>query len=110
MLRGIGWLGVFSALPMLYWAMLPWVDSEYARFAADNQRPLFSPLLTLVSLGLGSGAIIGIPRLLRANAYQQMLACFAMACILALYVPAHPWRSHIFYLSPVLVIGALAAW
>jgi hypothetical protein len=66
--------------------------------------------MTLVSLGLGSGAIIGIPRLLRANAYQQMLACFAVAFIVALYVPAHPWRSHIFYLSPVLVIGALAAW
>ncbi|HJY80205.1 MAG TPA: hypothetical protein VKK81_03875 [Candidatus Binatia bacterium] len=110
MLKGVGWLGVFSALPILYWAVLPWVDSEYARFAAFSGRPLFSPLLTFVSLGLGSGAIIGIPRLLRANAYQQMLACFAAAFIVALYVPAHPWRSHIFYLSPMLVIGAIAAW
>lgn len=110
MLRGIGWLSVFSALPMLYWAVLPRVDGEYGRFAAANWRPLFSPLLTLVSLGLGSAAIIGIPRLLRANAYQQMLACFGAAFIVALYVPAHPWRSHIFYLSPVLVIAALAAW
>jgi len=112
MLKGVGWVGVFSALPMLYWAVLPWVDSEYARYVADTRlgRPLFSPLLTLVSLGLGSGAIIGIPRLLRANAYQQMLACLTVAVIVALYVPAHPWRSHIFLLSPVLVIGALAAW
>ena len=39
-----------------------------------------------------------------------MLACFAAAFIVTLYVPAHPWRSHIFYLSPVLVIAALAAW
>jgi hypothetical protein len=110
MLRGLGWLGILSGLPMLYWAMLPRVDSEYAHFAAGNVQPLFTPVVTLVSLGLGSGAIIGIPRLLRANAYQQMLACFAAAFIVALYVPAHPWRSHIFYLSPVLVIAALAAW
>jgi hypothetical protein len=110
MLRGIGLLCILSVLPMLYWALLPWVDSEYARFAATNWRPLLSPLHTLVSLGLGSGAVFGIPRLLRANPYQQMLACFAVAFIGALYVPAHPWRSHIFYLSPVLVIAALAAW
>jgi len=110
MLRGIAWLGVFSAVPILYWAVLPRVDSEYARFATANWRPLFSPLITLVSLGLGSGAIIGIPWLLRGNTYQQMLACFAGACIVALYIPTHPWRSHIFYLSPILVIAALAAW
>ena len=110
MLRGIVWLSVLLALPMLYWAVLPWVDSEFARFAAGNCRPLFSPLITAVSLGLGLGAIIGIPRLLRGNSYQQMLACFATACIVALHIPSHPWRSHIFYLSPVLVIAALAAW
>jgi hypothetical protein len=110
MLRGIGEFTFLAGLPMLYWAVLPLIDSEYARFAADNRRPVFSPQLTLISLGLGSGAIIGIPRLLRANAYQQMLACFAAAFIVALYIPAHPWRSHIFYLSPVLVIGSLAAW
>jgi hypothetical protein len=108
-LRGIAWLAVFS-LPMLYWAVLPRIDSEFARFAAANWRPLFSPLITLVSLGLGSGAIIGIPWLLRGNAYQQMLACFAAGYIVALCIPTHPWRSHIFYLSPVLVIAALAAW
>jgi hypothetical protein len=109
-LRGISCLGIFSALPMLYWAVLPWVDSEYARFAALNRQPLFPFRLVLVSLGLGSAAIGGIPWLLRATAYQQLLACFAGACIVALYVPAHPWRSHIFYLSPVLVITALAVW
>jgi hypothetical protein len=110
MLRGLAWLSILLALPMLYWAVLPWVDSEFARFAAGNWRPLFSPLITAVSLGLGLGAIIGIPRLLRGNSCQQMLACFAAACILALHIPSHPWRSHIFYLSPVLVIAALAAW
>ena len=109
-LRGLGWLTVLSTIPMLYWGMLPWFDGEYARFAADNRRPLFSPLLTLVSMGIGSGAIFGISRLLRSNPYQQMLACFAVAAIMALYVPFHPWRSHIFYLSPILVMGALAAW
>jgi hypothetical protein len=110
MLRGVAWLFVLSGLPLLYWVALPLVDGEYARFAAANHRPLFSPVTTIVSLGLGSGAILGISRLLRANPYQQMLACFAMAFIAALYIPAHPWRSHVFYLSPVLVIAAIAAW
>jgi hypothetical protein len=110
MLIGLGQFALLSGLPMLYWAVLPLLDSEYAHFAAANRRPVFSPLLTLVTLGLGSGAIIGIPRLLRANAYQQMLAFFAVGFLVALYIPAHPWRSHIFYLSPVLVIGALVAW
>lgn len=110
MLKGLSWVGIFSAIPMAYWAVLPRVDAEYARFAAVDWAPVFSPKVTLVSLGLGSGAILGIPRLLRGNAYQQMLACFSLAFIVALYMPAHPWRSHIFYLSPVLMIAAIAAW
>jgi hypothetical protein len=110
MLSGIGWLTTISAPPMIYWATLPLVDDEYARFATANWLPLFSPFVVVVSLGLGFGAILGIPRLLCGNPYQQMLACFAAAVIVALYVPAHPWRSHIFYLSPVLVIAALSAW
>ena len=109
-LRGISWMGVMSSIPMVYWAVLPGVDSEYARFAKVNWAPIFSPEVTLLSLGLGLGAILGIPRLLRGNAYQEMLACFSLAFIVTLYVPAHPWRSHIFYLSPVLVIAAIAAW
>jgi hypothetical protein len=64
----------------------------------------------LVSLGLGVGAIVGIPRLLRGNTYRQMLACFSVAFCIALYTPAHPYRTHLFLLSPVLVIAALAAW
>jgi hypothetical protein len=110
MVSGIGWLIIISAPPMIYWATLPLVDDEYARFAAANWRPLFSPFVVVVSLGLGFGAILGIPRLLRGNPYQQMLACFAAAVLVALYIPAHPWRSHIFYVSPVLVLAALSAW
>jgi len=110
MLGGVGWLGLFSAPPIVYWAVLPRVDSEYARFAASDRIPLLSPFTVLVSLGLGVGAIAGVPRLLRGNVYQQMLACFSVALVVALYIPAHPWRSHLFYLSPVLVIAALAAW
>jgi hypothetical protein len=109
-LRSLCWLGAWSALPILYWAALPRLDAEYARFAAVNYRPLYSPVTVLVSFGLSSAAIVGIPRLLRGSDYQQVLACFVVAAIVALYVPAHPWRSHIFYLSPVLVIAALAAW
>lgn len=70
MLNGIGWLCILPGLPMIYWAVLPYVDDEYARFAAANRQDLFSIPVTLVSLGLGVGAIVGIPRLLRANARQ----------------------------------------
>ena len=110
MLTGIGWLGLWSGLPMAYWLVLPRFDAEYARFAAANVQGLFSIPVILVSLGLSAGAIIGIPRLLRGNTYQQMLACFSVAFCTALYIPAHPFRQHLFILSPVLVIAALAAW
>jgi hypothetical protein len=110
MLQALGWLGLISVLPMLYWAVLPMLDSEFARFAAANWRPLFSPRLVFVSLGLGLGAVLGIPRLWRGNAYQQMLGCFTVAFIVALYIPQHPWRQHLFYLSPVLVVTAISAW
>jgi hypothetical protein len=107
---GLSWLFFFSGIPMLYWAVLPRIDSEYARFAGSNWSPLLSLPCVLVTVGLGLGAIVGLPRLLRGNSYQQMLACFTLAFMTALYVPAHPWRSHIFYLSPVLIIAAFAAW
>src|SRR5205085_11950003 len=106
--RALITLLAFPMLAMLYWAVLPVIDAEYARFAAGNRQPLFSPLIVTVSLGLSAGAIIGIPLLLRGNAYQKMLGCLAAASIVMLYVPAHPWRSHIFYLSPFLIIAGVA--
>jgi hypothetical protein len=109
-LRGLSWLVFFSGISMSYWAVLPLIDTEYARFAHSNWVPLLSLPCALVSIGLGLGAIIGLPRLLRGNNYQQMLASFTLAFITALYVPAHPWRSHIFNLSPVLIIATFAAW
>jgi hypothetical protein len=111
MLKGMVWLGMWSGPPMMYWAMLPYLDPEYARgFAVVNPLPLFSIPVTLVSIGLGAGAIIGIPWLLRGNAYQQMLACFAAAFVVALNLPVHPWRAHLFHLGPVLIIATLAVW
>jgi hypothetical protein len=110
MLKGIVWLGVWSGPPMMYWVLLPYLDPEYARFAALNHIGLFSIPVTLVSVGLGVGAIIGIPWLLRGNAYQQMLACFTVAFVVALSLPAQPWRAHLLNLSPVLIIATLAAW
>ena len=107
--KGLGWLALCS-VPMLYWAILPRLDSEYARFAASNRLPLFSPVVTVASLGLGSFAFLGALRLLRGNAHSQILAAFAVALLIALYIPAHPWRSHLFYLSPILVIAAIGAW
>jgi hypothetical protein len=109
-LPGLSCLVFFSAVPILYWTILPQIDSEYARFATSNWTALLSPFCALVSLGLGSAAIIGLPRLLRGNSYQQMLACFTFAFIVALYIPAHPWRSHVYYLSPILTMAAFAAW
>jgi hypothetical protein len=110
MLRGMGWLGIWSGPPIMYWVLLPYLDPEYARFAALNHIGLFSISVTLVSGGLGAGAIIGIPWLLRGNAHQQMLACFAAAFVVTLNLPAQPWRAHLFNLSPVLIIATLAAW
>jgi hypothetical protein len=110
MFRGVAWFYSLSGAVMLYWTILPYVDGECARFAKSNWAPLFSPACLLVNLGVGLAAILGLPRLLKGNPYQQMLACFAVAFITALYIPAHPWRSHTFYLSPVLVIAAFAAW
>ena len=107
--KGLLWLALSSA-PMLYWAVLPRLDSEYARFASANRISLFSPVVTLASLGLGSFAFLGLPRLLHGNTYTQLLAAFAVALLLALHIPAHPWRSHLFYLSPILVIAAIRAW
>jgi len=110
MLRGIGWLMLWSVLPLTYWFVLPHVDAEYARFAAKNVTGFFSIPVILVNLGLSAGAVVGIPRLLRGNPYQQMLACCTVAFCVALYTPSHPCRVHLFLLSPVLVIAALAAW
>ena len=110
MLKGIVWLVICSGLPMTYWALLPRIDVEYARISAANYAPLFSIPFVFVNLGLSIGAIVGIPRLLRGNAYQQMLACFTAAFVLALYFPAQPWRPHLFLFTPVLAIAAFAAW
>jgi hypothetical protein len=109
-LAGLVWFLALAAAPVLYWTALPHLDAEFARFASLNWRPLYSPAVVLVTMGLGVGAIIGIPRLLRGNAHQQMLACFTIAWLIAIYVPSHAWRSHLFYLSPILVIGSIAAW
>jgi hypothetical protein len=110
MLPALAWFYALSAPVVLYWALLPRFDGEYARFAAADHQPLFSPVSVVVSLGLGSGAIFGLSRLLRGNRAQQVLGAIAVAVVLMLYVPPHPWRSHLFFLSPLLVIGALAAW
>ena len=108
MLKGMVWLGMWSGPPMMYWAILPYLDPEFAR--GYFPLPLFSIPVTLVSMGLGAGAIIGIPWLLRGNAYQQMLACFAAAFVIAINLPVQPWRAHLLQLSPVLIIATLAVW
>jgi hypothetical protein len=103
-------LTAFTLPPLIYWTVLPVVDREFGRFAAANRPAPFSPLAVVVDLGLGTTAVLGLPKLLRGNAYQQTLGCFCVALIVALYVPLQPWRSHLYYLTPVLVIGGLAAW
>ncbi len=108
--RGMVWIGCLAAVPMLYWLVLPHVDPEYARFASVNVMPVLPLRVVVMTLGLGIGAVLGVPRLLRGNAYQQMLGCATVAFCIALYIPAHPWRPHLFMLAPVLVIAAAAAW
>jgi hypothetical protein len=108
--RGMVWIGCLSGVSMLYWLVLLRVDPEYARFAGFNVIPLLPLRVVVITLGLGLGAVLGIPRLLRGNSYQQMLACATVAFCVALYIPAHPYRPHLFMLAPVLVIAAAAAW
>jgi hypothetical protein len=110
-LKGLVWFGSLSLAPGIYYAVvLPRIDPEYDRFSRLNHLPVPGVTTTVVSLGLGFAAIVGIPRLVRGNRAQQLLGCFALALIVALYIPQHPWRSHLMSLSPLLVLGALAAW
>jgi hypothetical protein len=110
-LLGLAWFTALPILPAAYYAVvLPHVDSEFARFERLNHQPVPALATTVVSLGVGGAALLGVPRLIRGNRVQVLLGCFAFAFIIALYIPQHPWRSHLFSLSPLLVLGALAAW
>jgi hypothetical protein len=111
MLPGAAWFTALPFAPLLYYAVvLPSVDPEFERFSRLNYVPIFGLGGLLTSLGLGVATLVGLPRLLRGNEAQQVLACAAVAVVVALYLPRHPDRSHILYLGPVLVIGAFAAW
>jgi hypothetical protein len=108
---GLAWFTALPAAPVVYYAVvLPRIDPEFARFSRLNHSPLLHPGGLVISLGLGLAAILGLGRLLRGNNAQRVLACFAMALLVALYLPRHPDRSHILYLDPLLVLGGFAAW
>jgi hypothetical protein len=110
-LTGLGWFVGLSLLPGIYYGIvLPRIDSEWARFARVNHIGVPSITTTVVSLGLGCAVFPGIPRLVRGNRAQQLLACVAVAVLVCLYIPQHPWRTHLLLLSPVVVLGAIAAW
>jgi len=110
-LPGAAWFTFLPAAPLLYYAVvLPRVDPEFERFSRLNYVPIFGLGGLLTSLGLGLATLLGLPRLLRGNETQRVLACTAVAVVVALYLPRHPDRSHILYLGPVLVIGAFSAW
>ena len=53
MLKGIVWLGIWRGPPIVYWALLPHLDPEYARLFDINHFGLLSIPVTLVGLGLG---------------------------------------------------------
>jgi hypothetical protein len=110
-IRGFAWFTALPAAPVAYYAVvLPRIDPEFAHFSRLNHSPIFGPGGLVTSLGLGLGAILGLGSLLRGNDAQRVLACFALAFLVALYLPKHPDRSHILYLDPLLVLGAFAAW
>jgi hypothetical protein len=108
---GLVWFSVLSLPPAIYYGLLlPHIDPEFARFARLNHRPIATPATAVVSFGLAGAAVAGAGRLLRGNRAQQLMACLALALVVAFYVPSYPWRSHLLLLSPVLVLGAIAAW
>jgi hypothetical protein len=111
-IRAAVWLICLSAAPMLYYAVLPHIDADYRHFASGNYLPIksLSPLSTVVSLGLGLGAYLGLRRLLAGSRAGQAMGCLAIALVVSLYAPRYPWRTHLFYLVPMLVVGAGVAW
>ncbi len=110
-LPGLAWFTALPAAPVVYYAVvLPRIDPEFERFSRLNHSPFLHPAGLVISLGLGLATILGLGRLLRGNDAQRVLACFAVAVLVALYLPRHPDRSHILYLDPLLVLGAFAAW
>jgi hypothetical protein len=110
-LTGFAWFTASAAAPMVYYALvLPRVDPEFERFSRLNHVPVLGVGGILTSLGLGLAALVGLPRLLRGNDGQRVLACFTIAAVVAFCLPRHPDRSHILYLNPLLVLAAFAAW
>jgi hypothetical protein len=109
-IRATAWLIGLSALPMLYYAVLPHIDADFGHFASGNYLPILSPVEVVVNLGLGLGAYLGLRRLLAGSRAAQAIGCVAIALAVSLYTPRYPWRSHLFYLVPILVVGAGVAW
>jgi len=108
--RAAAWLVCLAAPPMLYYAVLPHIDADYGHFASGNYLPIMSPVTVVVNLGLGLGAYLGLKRLLAGSRAAQVIGCLAIALVVSLYAPWYPWRSHLFYLVPILVVGAGVAW
>lgn len=110
-LPGFAWFTASAAAPAVYYALvLPRVDPEFERFARLNYLPVPGVGGILTSLALALAAVVGLPRLLRGNDAQRVLACVTVAAVVAFCLPRHPDRSHILYLDPVLVLAAFAAW
>jgi hypothetical protein len=99
-----------AAAPVVYYAVLPHLDPEFAHFSKLNRQPLLGVVILGSSLGLGLGALLGAPRLLRGTRSNQVLGCFAVALFLALNLPGHPWRQNLLKLSPLMTMAAIAAW
>ena len=108
---GFAWFTAAAAVPTVYYGLvLPRVDPEFERFSRLNYLPLPGVGGILTSLGLGLAAVVGLPRLLRGNDAQRVLACFTIAAVVSFCLPRQPDRSHILYLGPLLVLAAFAAW
>jgi hypothetical protein len=106
--RALAWTLLPAALPSLYYALLPHVDAEFARFQRLNHQGLLSPKVFLAGFAIGLVAVVLTPLLLRGNPARRLLGVLALVVLVMLWVPQYPWRTHLLHFTPFLFVAAVA--
>jgi hypothetical protein len=106
--RALAWTLLPAAIPSVYYAMLPHVDGEFARFQRLNHQPLMSPKVFVAGFAIGLVAVLLAPLLLRGNPCRRALGVLALVVLVMLFVPQYPWRSHLLHFTPFLFLAAAA--